>query len=168
MKRETLYLLLAGLAILAGATYSVIKVMAMWKTSSNALKYGPLLNATEDKYGIPRDLLFRLAYQESHFRSDIIDGSTASPAGAQGIMQIVPAYHPGVNPLDPAAAIDYAGNFLVSLYHQFGSWALALAAYNAGPGNVRKYNGIPPFAETQAYVSNILSDVNAANGTAIA
>lgn len=124
-------------------------------------KYLPILYAAEDRYGIPRDLLARQAYQESHFREDIITGATPSAAGALGIMQIVPRFHPNADPLNVPAAIDYAANFLSQLHTQFGSWSLALAAYNAGPGNVTKYKGIPPFAETQNYVSQILSDVNA-------
>lgn len=167
MKRETLWLLLAALGILAATSYSVVKGLAMWKESPNAKKWGPLLNATEDKYGLPRDLLFRLAYQESHFRDDIINCTLDSSAGAKGMMQIVPAYHPNVDPCDTPAAIEYAAQFLASLYRQFGSWSLALAAYNSGAGNVAKYGGIPPFAETQAYVSHILADVNAANGSAV-
>ena len=133
-----------------------------WKAKAG--EYLPLLNAAEDTYGIPRDLLVRQAYQESHFRPDIISGATVSPAGALGIMQIVPRFHPTADPLNVPAAIDYAAAFLRRLYDQFGSWSLALAAYNAGPGNVAKYgNTVPPFAETQNYVTSILADVNAAN-----
>jgi soluble lytic murein transglycosylase-like protein len=123
------------------------------------------LNAAESKYGIPPDLLVRLAYEESHFRPDIISGQTVSSAGALGIMQLVPRFHPNVNPLDPYAAIDYAAGFLRSLYDQFGSWTLAVAAYNAGPGNVQKAgNTVPPFPETLKYVADIIGDVNAAGG----
>lgn len=170
MKRSTLFLILGGvalLAILAGGT--AVIVMSDWKKKAQANAGGmfdglmSMLGAAEDKYGIPRDLLARQAYQESHFRPDIIDGTTSSPAGAQGIMQIVPKYHPGVDPLDPAAAIDYAGQFMAQLYNEFGTWPLALAAYNAGPGNVQKYGDtIPPFSETQTYVADITADVPAA------
>ena len=80
-----------------------------------------------------------------------------SPAGAVGIAQIVPADHPDVNPYNPFASLAYAAKWLRSLYVQFGaSFELMLAAYNAGPGNVRKYDGIPPFPETEAYVKRIM------------
>lgn len=171
MERKTLYLLLGALALLLAGTGVAIVTLADWKkrAESNA---GPTLfaqlmawlNAAETRYGIPHDLLARQAYEESRFRPDIIDGTTQSLAGAVGIMQIVPKYHPTANPLNPQAAIDYAGNFLSTLHKQFGSWSLALAAYNAGPGNVSKYgNKVPPFAETQNYVARIIGDYNASN-----
>lgn len=167
MKRSTLWLILGALALLAAGT-GVVVVMSDWKkraqltAGTDTFNYlMGLLNGAEDQYGIPRDLLARQAYQESHFRPDIISGATVSPAGALGLMQIVPAYHPTADPLNVPAAIQYAASFMRSLYNQFGTWSLALAAYNAGPGNVAKYgNTVPPFAETQAYVSGILSDVN--------
>lgn len=130
-----------------------------WKSVANADKYLPTLAAAERKYGIPTDLLARMAYQESHWRDDIVSGSVRSAAGAVGLMQIVPAYHPSVNPLNIVQAVDYAGSYLKNLYRQFGSWKLAVAAYNAGPGNVAKYQGIPPFAETQNYVAQVFRDI---------
>ena len=130
-----------------------------WKNARNAAKYLPLLNAAERKYGIPTDLLARLAYQESRFRDDIVSGATPSSAGALGIMQLVPKYHPNARPLEVIAAVDYGASFLASLRRQLGSWRLALAGYNAGAGNVIKYKGIPPFEETQKYVREITADV---------
>jgi soluble lytic murein transglycosylase-like protein len=136
------------------------QVTGAWRDAGEGPTLVPLLNAAEDQYGIPRDLLARQAYQESHFRADIISGATASPAGAQGLMQLVPRFYPGVDPLDPAQAIDAAAKSMVAYYKQFGSWALALAAYNAGPGTVQHYgNTIPPYTETQNYVAQILRDV---------
>lgn len=123
--------------------------------------YVALLHAAEARHGIPSDLLVRLAYQESRFRQDIITGKVVSSAGAVGIMQIVPRWHPNVNPLDPSAAINYAANYLASLKRQFGSWQLALQAYNWGPGNLKKYltqGGSLP-AETSNYSSQILADI---------
>lgn len=145
-------------------TKKAVDALTDWR--SKGAKYLPILYAAEDRYGIPRDLLARQAYQESHFREDIITGAEVSPAGALGIMQIVPKYHPTAQPLNVPAAIDYAARFLSQLHTQFGSWSLALAAYNAGPGNVQKYGGVPPFDETRKYVSQILADVNA-NGRAV-
>jgi len=152
-------------------------VLVDWKRKGEGAKYLPLLNATERLYGIPRDLLARQAYQESRFRPDIISGVTRSAAGAVGIMQIIPRWHPSIDPgdaaadelaaLNPARAIDYAAKYLSALQRQFGSWSLALAAYNAGPGNVQKYSGIPPFKETRDYVSQILADVNNDTGARI-
>jgi soluble lytic murein transglycosylase-like protein len=147
----------------AGALFIVGGVMtaAPWKQSENAKRYLPTLNAVEDANGIPRDLLARMAYQESRFREDIISGATVSSAGARGIMQMIPRFFPGVDLTDPIASIQVAGTYLRQLYDRFGSWKLAVAAYNAGPGNVQQHGGIPPFAETQNYVAQVFADVGA-------
>lgn len=158
MKSDTL--LLIGVVVTAVIVGGIaVTKNSDWKKTKNASKYLPLLNEAEEKYGIPRDLLARLAYQESRFREDIVRGETVSAAGALGIMQLVPRFHPMAQPLDVALAIDYAAGFLASLRRQLGSWTLALAGYNAGAGNVLKYKGVPPFAETLAYVSEIKKDV---------
>lgn len=130
-----------------------------WKTKPNASKYLGLLAAAERKYGIPTDLLARQAYQESRWREDIVSGAYPSSAGALGLMQIIPKFHPKAEPLNVPAAIDYAAREMVRLYKKFGRWQLALAAYNAGEGNVAKYGGVPPFGETQNYVAQIARDV---------
>lgn len=142
----------------------VVETIEGWKAVPNADKYLPTLNAVEQKYGIPRDLLARMAYQESRFRDDIVQGRTTSSAGAAGIMQLVPKWHPTVDPLNVPEAIDYAGEYVKTLYDRFKSWRLAVAAYNAGPGNVQKYNGIPPFPETQNYVTSVFNDVKSSSG----
>jgi soluble lytic murein transglycosylase-like protein len=72
-------------------------------------------------------------------------------------MQIIPKFHPGADALNPAAAIDYAGHYLRRLYERFGSWELALAAYNWGEGNIARNAGNPAAwpKETRDYVANI-------------
>lgn len=129
----------------------------VWVTPKKGQVYEPHFQAATAKYGLPAGLLSRVAARESFYNPDAI-----SSAGAIGLMQIVPRFHPGVNPRDPIASIDYAAKFLKQLFGQFGSWTLAVAAYNAGAGNVRKYGGVPPFAETRAYVAAILPDVGIA------
>lgn len=135
--------------------------MAYWKRSPNAAKYIPAIHTAEDAYDIPRDLLARLIYQESRWREDVISGTKTSSAGAVGIAQIVPRWHPDVNPLDPFAAIEYAGRYLSQLRKQFGTWKLALAAYNWGPGNLSKNYNLPGTwpQETLDYISQITQDV---------
>lgn len=105
-------------------------------------------------HGVDPALLAAVAKNESAFNP-----SAVSPAGAQGIMQFMPgtAAQFGVDPFDPASAIDGAARFLRQLQDQFGSVELALAAYNAGPGNVNKYGGIPPFTETRNYVTKVMN-----------
>jgi hypothetical protein len=111
--------------------------------------------AATRQYGLPEGLLEKVAEVESSFNPEAV-----SPAGAIGLMQIVPRWHPGVDPTDPVQSINYAARYLSELHESFGNWELALAAYNAGQGNVRRYGGIPPFPETQNYVKRISESVS--------
>ena len=115
--------------------------------------YASLFQSASAKYGVPATLLAAVAHQESGFNA-----SAVSPAGARGLMQLMPATAKGlgVNPMDPAQAVDGAARLLRSLTNEFGSTSLALAAYNAGPGAVHRYHGIPPYGETQRYVPAVL------------
>lgn len=158
MNRDWIFWGVIGALILgAGGLASV----AYWKRSANAARFIPALHTAEDAFDIPRDLLARVAYQESRFRDDIITGAKSSAAGALGIMQIVPKFHPEVNPLDPFASITYAGQYLGSLFRQFGTWKLALAAYNWGPGNLARNLSVPGKwpQETLDYIAEITKDV---------
>lgn len=105
-------------------------------------------------YGVPQGLLNAVAQTESDFNPNAV-----SSAGAEGLMQLMPstAASMGVDPLDPAQAIPAAAGLLASYHQQFGSWSLAVAAYNAGPNAVSQYSGVPPYAQTQAYVQNVMS-----------
>ena len=139
-----------------------------WKQAlmtGNGAPYSAAFTVAESQNDLPPYLIARMAWQESHYRSDIINGGPNS-AGAVGILQIIPSMHPQVNPSDPYASIAYVGQWMKQLYNQFGSWTLALMAYNWGPGNVNKWlkNGGNVPAETDAYYSDILSDVSDING----
>lgn len=106
----------------------------------------------ESQYGIPSGLLYALIKKESSFCQ-----SARSRAGAVGLGQLLPstARLMGVNPYDAKDNIRGSAMYLSQQYRKFGSWDLALAAYNAGPGNVSRYGGIPPFRETQHYVLTV-------------
>lgn len=101
--------------------------------------------------GIDPEIFVRQINQESGFNV-----SAKSPAGAKGIAQIVPVWHPGVNVDDPFESLDYAAALMASHFAKYGDYPRALAAYNAGGGTVDKYGGVPPFEETQRYVKSIL------------
>jgi hypothetical protein len=120
--------------------------------------YSDLFSRAGSRYGLDPSLLAAMASQESGFNS-----AAVSPAGAQGLMQFMPATAKGlgVNAMDPGSAIDGAARYLSSLKNQFGSTELALAAYNAGPGTVSRYGGIPPYSETQNYVRSVMSKAEA-------
>ncbi len=105
-------------------------------------------------YGVPENLLKAVAGAESSFQPGAVSG-----AGAEGLMQLMPSVASSldVDPFNPGQSISAAAGLLSSYHQQFGSWPLALAAYNAGPGAVEEYSGIPPYAQTTAYVSSVLS-----------
>ncbi len=120
--------------------------------------YADLFARAGAEHGISPALLAGVARTESNFNS-----SAVSPAGAQGLMQFMPATAKGlgVDAADPASAIDGAARYLRSLTDRFGSTDLALAAYNAGPGAVSRAGGIPPYAETQAFVRKVTTAAEA-------
>jgi hypothetical protein len=105
-------------------------------------------------YGLEPLLLHALVYQESRYCTDAL-----SPVGAIGLGQLMPgtAKDLGVDPYDPAQNLYGAASYLRTQWDTFEDWNLALAAYNAGPGAVIKYQGIPPYEETQNYVVSVLS-----------
>jgi soluble lytic murein transglycosylase-like protein len=153
---------------LASVSDVIVASTAGWKSVGDGQTWIDTLNAAEIVNGIPADLLARIAYQESHFRADIITGAKASPAGALGMMQLMPQYFTTVRvprpftSADTQAQILEAANLLKTNYNSTQDWSLAVAAYNAGLGAVHKAGGIPQFPETLAYVAAIMADIPAA------
>ena len=119
----------------------------------------PILRSAA-RWGVPPALMAGQLMAESGF-----DPNAGSPAGAQGIAQFMPstaAAYGLTNPYDPVAAIDAEAHLMSDLLRQFGSPELALAAYNAGPAPVEACHCIPPYPETQAYVTRILALIGGA------
>ncbi|MEO5981794.1 MAG: transglycosylase SLT domain-containing protein [Pedococcus sp.] len=112
-----------------------------------------LFASAAQRYDVPVALLTSVAKAESGFNPGAV-----SHAGAVGLMQLMPATARGlgVDPRNPAQAIDGAARLLASHLDKFGSTSLALAAYNAGPGAVQRYGGVPPYRETQQYVQRVI------------
>jgi soluble lytic murein transglycosylase-like protein len=113
---------------------------------------GPFLRlarAAATRHGVPAGLFLRLVQQESGWNAFAV-----SSKGALGLAQLMPdtARDLGVDPLDAAQNLDGGARYLSTQFETFGSWRLALAAYNAGPGAVIRHSGVPPFPETQNYV----------------
>lgn len=114
---------------------------------------GPYLDMARSaarRHAIPEDLFLRLVQQESNWNARAL-----SRAGAQGLAQLMPgtARLLGIsNVWDPYENLDGGARYLRMMHDEFGSWRLALAAYNAGPAAVHRHDGIPPFRETRNYV----------------
>ena len=119
-----------------------------------ATPYAGEIAAAATKYNVDPALLRGLIRQESNFNAN-----ATSPAGARGLTQLMPgtAAALGVDPSIPAQAIEGGAKYLRQQLDRFGGDpAKALAAYNAGPGAVQRYGGVPPYAETQNYVRKVM------------
>jgi len=115
-----------------------------------------VVDEASKKYGLDKELILAIIKQESNF-----DPKAVSYVGACGLMQLMPetAKELGVSdPFDIRQNIMGGTKYIKQLLDQFKDVKLAIAAYNAGPGNVMKYNGIPPFSETQNYVAKVLDN----------
>jgi len=119
--------------------------------------YAPYVQAAAGKYGVDPLLIHAIITQESGYQPQVV-----SAAGAQGMMQLMPATSAALgvsDPFDPAQNIDGGTRYLRGLYDRLGDWRLAVAAYNAGPEAVMKCHGVPPYRETQQYVANVFHTV---------
>ncbi|WP_093966655.1 lytic transglycosylase domain-containing protein [Actibacterium lipolyticum] len=116
-------------------------------------QYLDMARAAARKHNIPEDLFLRLIQQESAWNA-----RARSHKGAIGLAQLMPgtARALGVDPHNPRQNLEGGARYLRKQYDTFRSWRLALAAYNAGPGAVQKYDGVPPYRETRNYVKKIL------------
>jgi soluble lytic murein transglycosylase-like protein len=117
-----------------------------------------LVERAADKYGLPPALLHSVAKAESGYQVDAL-----SPKGAIGLMQLMPGTAAELNadPRDPEQNADAGARYLRELLLKYnGSAHRALAAYNAGPGAVQKYNGVPPYRETREYIDRIIREYN--------
>src|SRR5258708_33471276 len=125
--------------------------------TGKAIPFQTLIEGAARKYGVRPALLAGLIKQESNFNPNAQSG-----VGAKGLTQLIDATARGLgvtDSFDPAQSLDGGARFLGGLLKQFkGNESLALAAYNAGPGAVQKYGGIPPYQETQRYVPKGLGD----------
>jgi hypothetical protein len=142
------------------ATAPASRVAATGASQVTGVPFADLFNTIGTRYGVDPVLLAAMARTESSFQP-----SAVSPAGAQGLMQLMPGTAKGLgvsDPFDPAQSVDGAARLMRDLLDRFGRVDHALAGYNAGPGAVLRYDGVPPYAETQGYVAKILALVEGA------
>ena len=147
-----------------GAAQASVTPAPVGAVGGSPTRFDGMINAAAQKHGIDPALLKGLIRAESNFNP-----KAGSPAGAQGLTQLMPGTARGLgvsNPYDPAQAIEGGAKYLAQQLKSFGGDVRkALAAYNAGPGAVQRYGGVPPYAETQAYVRKVQAFAAAYRGT---
>ena len=117
--------------------------------------YDPIITETATRQGVPPALVKAVIAAESAF-----DSRAVSHKGAQGLMQLMPATAASLgvlDPFEPGQNVAGGTSYLKAMIVRYGDLSRALAAYNAGPGAVDRYGGIPPYRETQAYVERVLT-----------
>jgi len=135
-----------------------VAVLVLWwwtttpVTSIGQGAYSEQFHTAGERHGVDPELLAAIGHCESGYNP-----AARSPAGAQGLMQFMPATAAayGVDPWDPASAIDGAARYLADSARQLGTRdpAVLAASYNAGRGAVTRHQGVPPYAETRRYVA---------------
>lgn len=141
-------------------------VVAATNAPVSGTKYSAEINAAAAKYDLDPALLAGLVKQESGFNPN-----ATSAAGAKGLTQLMPATAKSLgvtDPSDPVQSLDGGAKYLRQMLDKFGGdERLALAAYNAGPGAVTRFGGVPPYAETKAYVEKVLANRDAFSASSI-
>lgn len=132
---------------------------SVWQDGSESQSMDAIFAEAARQYGVPLNLLKAMGKAESGFNANAV-----SPAGAQGVMQLMPATAKSLgveDPFDARSNIMGGAKYIAQKLQQYnGDVDLALAAYNAGSGNVAKYGGVPPFAETRNYIARIKGYMN--------
>jgi soluble lytic murein transglycosylase-like protein len=133
----------------------VVRPTKVSEVSGGTSDVNQLIQKAATYHGVDENLVRSVVQAESNF-----DPGVTSHAGAQGLMQLMPATAQSLgvtNPFDPEENLMGGTKYLKQMLDRYdGNEMLALAAYNAGPGNVDKYGGVPPFRETQNYITKIL------------
>lgn len=138
-------------------THAINKQVQTKSNSINGPQFNSIIKQAAEEFNVDEKLIHAVIKMESNYKPN-----AKSHAGAQGLMQLMPQTARGLgvtNAYDPKQNIFGGTKYLRQMLNQFNNnKQLALAAYNAGPGNVKKYGGIPPFQETQNYVRNVLNN----------
>ncbi len=156
---EKLSQTISGITNVSRPKKSFSNMISEMSTKTLKEKFSPLIQQAAKEHNMDPNLLSAVIEKESGFNPNAI-----SQKGAMGLMQLMPgtAQELGVNnPLNPQENIRAGTKYLSSLLNRYhGDVALALSAYNAGPGNVEKFKGVPPFKETQNYVKEIVNKLS--------